>query len=355
MHATFTLFRIEMAAPCNSPLPPLLTNELQRSLLDARLNSYLLKSGPRQQAYVALAACPGCSAGRCRPGCRVELLRRWLPFELGSRVHLRPVHTFSRRPYRRALLLRAGPQAAALTSQLLAAWPEARLSLAWQPRERDGFPLQVLLHTGSSSAAGDEVLLAHGWTVEPVEVTAHLEQQPATRWVAEPFLLVPALPDEVRPATSQVDAEELQQRHARLSAILAGTFAVSRPVPTQTIEPVDPVALWPAGPGSGGNAMHAADVEALVSKLCASDETGATGIKRRRLLPLLAERHKEHAAALCCWLDQAGVLADPVDPAQPWVQPRPLTICEPVSIAQRLGATPLPDEAALAAARAGGL
>jgi len=349
------LFRLDIAAPFRPPEPQLLANELRRHLLDAALHSYLLQSGTRRQAYLSLATCPGCRAGRCRPDCRVDLLRRWLPAALGNPVQLRPVHTFCRRPYRHVLLLQAGPTAASLTQSLLAAWPEARLSLAWQPYTPGGFPLRALLHTGTGSSAGVEQLLAHGWHSESVELTAQLEQQPATQWAADPFLLLPTLPDEETVANNQADPAVLQQRRACLSAILSGTFAVQQAAIAEPVVPADATGAWPPGPGNGGNAMHAADVAALVHMLCTDAECVATGLKRRRLLPLLAERHKEHAAAICCWLEQAGVLAEPADPAQAWAQPRPLAIHDPAGIAQRLRSTPLPDQATLTAARAGGL
>jgi hypothetical protein len=66
------------------------------------------------------------------------------------------------------------------------------------------------------------------------------------------------------------------------------------------------------------------------------------GVSKKRLGAVLPVALAEHSAQLMVWLGRAGVLADPLVPAEPWRNPRLLRSADAAWLAAALTATPIP-------------
>lgn len=165
---TTTLWRVALTADQPVARPDQLVLGLRRHLAVASLRAAVVQIGERQQAYIALDGCSGCAHGRCVEGCRVEALRRTLRAACGSSVALSLVKTgLSPRPYTRRYVLR--PMAARsedvvpLSGAYLRAWPEARLTVAWNAAQKGVPSCAVTLHLGELGPEPSHELAALGW------------------------------------------------------------------------------------------------------------------------------------------------------------------------------------------------
>jgi hypothetical protein len=178
----------------------------------------------------------------------------------------------------------------------------------------------------------------------------------------------------VAPSTTSELNEERRTLHEAVAPMLKRLLdgeVVFRPArPASTASPVRGAAaraggasdvaalggLWPVGPGQGNGAITPAVLEGLFTRLCGeplssgSDDV-STDITLRRLNLLLGDRHNEHSRAVLLWLDAAGLLEAPADPAQPWAAPRRLVTNDAAAIAMKLREAPLPDPAAVEQAK----
>jgi hypothetical protein len=118
--------------------------------------------------------------------------------------------------------------------------------------------------------------------------------------------------------------------------------AVGGPVSVGAAHPPAPHCIdWPTGP----NAMPPERLGQLMACMLHSPSLtegrpGRVGLAIPRLKQTLGLT-KAEAIALLHWLDQAHILDPPIDPQQPWRQPRRLATTDLVTIATRLQATPI--------------
>lgn len=172
MTASLSTWRISDAAALAGGDLATLATGLRHHLAVADLHSALVQIGDRQQAYVSLSGCPGCAAGRCVEGCRVDLLRRALRAAGGRAVALEPVAE-GLNPLGYRSFLWAWParrDATPLCGELLAGWQRARLVVHWHALPQRRLWASALL------ALGGEVdgpplaprLAEAGWSVQAV-------------------------------------------------------------------------------------------------------------------------------------------------------------------------------------------
>lgn len=117
---------------------------------------------------------------------------------------------------------------------------------------------------------------------------------------------------------------------------------------TAVVEALEEQSLWPAGPGR----MRAAEVGFLIEQIQTSPivQGSEPGVTRKRLVQLLPDDLGEYARQLMLWFDQAGILAAPAMPDEPFRNPRALITAIPEQLAERLAATPIPTPEAARAA-----
>lgn len=121
--------------------------------------------------------------------------------------------------------------------------------------------------------------------------------------------------------------------------------------------PAEPENGWPAGPAPLGRAALA-DLMARVvadSEIChgVGGDRNSVGVSKHRLLRLLSlpkSQGRPLAETLMLWMDLAGLLTEPTHAGGRLRHNRPLQATELRDIAARLGATPIPDSAAVRAA-----
>jgi hypothetical protein len=105
--------------------------------------------------------------------------------------------------------------------------------------------------------------------------------------------------------------------------------------------PAGPAVSWPAGPGQ----MQPYELAHLIELCLASPAFiggERPGVSKKRLGAVLPVALAEHSAQLMVWLGRAGVLADPLVPAEPWRNPRLLRSADAAWLAAALTATPIP-------------
>jgi hypothetical protein len=163
------------------------------------------------------------------------------------------------------------------------------------------------------------------------EPSAVLEE-PSVR-VVETLMSVVALPEEDLPAV----IEDLPAADTQLHA---------EEVPAVIEEPCAPVLPWPESPGTGNGHLSAAALATFFAKLLTPGSVYYSaeepGISRKRMPTLLPDHLSEHGRTLMVWLDAAGLLVPPANPAQPWARPRQLTTEALGEIASRLALVPFP-------------
>lgn len=258
------LYRIDGAGDS----PPLALETIQegvrRHLQRADLLSILVQIGRRQQAYVALHGCPGCLSGRCRIGCKVDLLRRTLQGDGGPGWRLALVRNgLSRRPYRQLVALWPTPAAQPLSALALRHWPEARLTIHWAGgRARPEIAVAALLATGAGPAVA-AVLRAAGWRTLPLpRLSGPILNRPQPaglplrlRWPTAPTLLLPqaepeppaGMPAQAEAAPAPDPEEELARQLAEwLKAVREQRPPPGRPQPQPPDRPRDADAPQPA-------------------------------------------------------------------------------------------------------------
>lgn len=364
-----------------------LTASLQVHLAHCDLIAVLMQLGGRQQLYLSLIGCPGCTLGRCEPGCPRDLLSRALSRSLpGSRMHQIP-GGLATRPYKQFALATPGATAQPLHGDLLTNWPEARLTVYWRSGKEPA--VGVLLATHEEGPAPATVLVEAGW--QPVRQLPFLRAKMppiATTlavtgaWHGPLWLPLPLSQDGLsgddadgsllRPEASLQATLALAERlSARLAPLLevdpeadqqffrlwATPWAMSDPAAAEANEEVEEPAvayetqvaiaeplessIWPAGPGR----MRPADVGFFIEQIRTSPivQTGSEpGVTRRRVAQLLPEDLSEYSRQLVYWLHVAGLLTPPAVPEEPFRNPRPLIELPDEGLAAQLAATPVP-------------
>lgn len=341
-------------------------------LAHAPLHTLLIQIAGQQRAYVALDGCDGCLRGRCAPGCRVELLRRLVRAAFDG-ARLEPVSRgLATRAYCQVALAVPRPLAMPLDGDVLAPWASARLAVRWQGGARGDIVASAVLAAEDAGPSPAARLKAYGWTALPIpllpgrafDTVERSLHQARRRWRGEPFLLFPSASPEVTEPTIEGAPSEAnvmsEVATSPLAAALERVLALAReadpPAPTSSGDCADPAAdggapsLWPMGPGG----MTSADVGELITRLRSDPAIVAAtppGVTKGRLRSIV-----EGALAdpLLVWLDAAGVLVEPTRPEVRWREPRLLRAEDDAAIAERLAATPLPDEAAVREALGGG-
>ena len=119
-----------------------------------------------------------------------------------------------------------------------------------------------------------------------------------------------------------------------------------RPAPVTPI--AEPENGWPAGPPPLGRAALAELMARIVSTpMIIAGQANEVGVTKNRLVDLLKgtdkAQAKELTETLLAWFDLAGLLAEPSKPGR-LRHPRPLTTTSLIEIAERLNATPCPDQ-----------
>ena len=348
-----SLFRLSIPAlPADPAAAGLLSLGLQRHLQDAALMALLVASAGQQRSYVALAGCAGCATRTCHPGCRVESLRRTLRAACGPTSDLHPlVRGLAPRDLPYAVLVLPNVNAQPFPLTLIAGSPEFQLSLRWAVGAR----VAGLVQSRQPLPKLPAQLADLGWQAWPLSPLARRWWQywPARHFPGEPWL--PLLAEPSRPPvpalapTSPADLAHCAALSERLTQMLAGTQV------TPSLETSDP---WPAGPHHAKSTLAPPALAALIDAILADPAIGDAaepGLRRGRLAPLLPSEQRCLITPLLVWWADAGLLAPPTDPGQPWRRARPLTTTDRDAIRLRLLATPLPDAAALAAAREQGL
>ena len=133
------------------------------------LTTVAMQIGDRQQCYVMLDGCSGCLTEQCRIGCRAALFRRLLATCMVGvdLCAVAPPQGFARRPYRRGVLARPGPDAQPLDTTLLYPWNEARLLVHWTSTQR-AIRSSALLLTSAEAPDPAAQLRAAGWMPLPL-------------------------------------------------------------------------------------------------------------------------------------------------------------------------------------------
>lgn len=133
------------------------------------LTTVAMQIGAHQQCYVVLDGCPGCLTEQCQIGCRAALFRRLLATCMVGvdLCAIAPPQGFARRPYRRGVLARPGPDARSLDATLLHPWHEARLLVHWTFSQR-AMRSSALLLTSAEEPDPAAQLRAAGWMPFPL-------------------------------------------------------------------------------------------------------------------------------------------------------------------------------------------
>lgn len=154
----------------------------------------------------------------------------------------------------------------------------------------------------------------------------------------------PAAPSQAMHAqTAVVGGEPVPSVVAEVGAMPAQNDEASVAEAQPVAEPAsaEPGVAWPAGPGQ----MRPDEVAHLI-ELCLTSPAFVSGerpgVSKKRLGAVLPVALAEHSAQLVVWLGRAGVLAEPLVPAEPWRNPRPLRSAEPAWLAAQLATTPIP-------------
>jgi hypothetical protein len=376
------LWRIE---PTNTATLPHLSDDLALHLRYAPLTSVLVRIGNRQQAYLTGPTCEHCRHRRCGPNCVMQLLRQLL---IANRVatDLRPVPLgLSARPYTRLVLAIPGAHAQALAAPLLADWPEARLWISWRTLIGQRIAGAALV-VGAAGPDPRTTLHTHGWHAIATQRTTRsaIPAYLPFGWPTQipPTILLPiqlptapieapisaSHPEPEPPMASLFTSEFIAQATATLTQIahdscepqasineivemdkvemdkvemdkkdVGGTLSVGAANP-----PAPHYIDWPTGP----NVMPPERLGQLMACMVQSPSLtegrpGRVGLAIPRLKQTLGLT-KAEAIALLHWLDQAHILDPPIDPQQPWRQPRRLATTDLATIATRLQATPIP-------------
>lgn len=362
----FTLLRLEGATLERLRDPERLAAGLLLHLAHAPLHTLLIQIEGAQRAYVALDGCDGCQRGRCAPGCRVELLRRLVRAAFDS-GRLEPVpRGLATRAYRQVGLAVPRPLAMPLDGDVLAPWASARLAVRWQAGAHGDIVASAVLAAEEADPSPAAQLKAYGWTALPVpllpgrafDAVERSLQQARRRWRGEPFLLLASAgPQATEPTVEDAPSEDDLVSEALatspLAAALDRVLVLAReagpPAPASSGDGAEPAAdggapsPWPTGPGG----MTPADVGELVARLRSDPAIIAAtpaGVTKGRLRGIVDGALAE---LLMVWLNAAGVLAEPSRPEVRWREPRLLRADDDAAIAERLAATPLPDEAAV--------
>lgn len=155
------LWRLEPHPPSRMPHPAL-ADDLRLHLRYAPLLTVLMQIGSQQQSYLQTTGCSGCRHQRCRPDCRMQLLKRLLVADQVAR-DLRPIPLgLAIRPYTRMVLAIPGPQAQALDGQVLHPWRDARLWAVWRMVAGHAM-VGVALAAGADGPDPLLLLRTHGW------------------------------------------------------------------------------------------------------------------------------------------------------------------------------------------------
>lgn len=202
-----TLWRVEGGVTsATSVRSEALVLGMRRHLDYAPLYSSLVHINGRQQAYIALEGCPGCVHGRCDVGCRAEALRRTLRAAYGESLSLSIVRRgLAPRPYQRCYVLNPLVVASVplLDGTLVKAWPEARLTLAWNGSVKTKQALSAVLYVGADGPDPCEVVADAGWKAQkrPILPMRGVPNVPTDDlvavgarllWPRDPWLLLPA-------------------------------------------------------------------------------------------------------------------------------------------------------------------
>lgn len=353
------LWRLDAAATTES-----LTTDLRAYLAHATLTTILVRIGDRTRAYLALDGCAGCVIGRCLPGCRTDLLRRALTAQGGGTLTL-VRDGLARRTYTRAVLACPLRDAQPLDAALLAAWPEARLTLAWRGGQGSRVMVGALLLTGAAGDAPTAALGARRWRAIalPTHVLLrryHLPIPPApplsVTWPGEPYLLTAgsdltrtpgptsATLTDAPDAADDMLAEWLHLVCADPERVLREAQAVHAASPTSSAMAHPSDDRWPAGPaGMPASVLAELVPQLLVEPSFQSTRNGQSGITKGRLVGLRHNTISDATArALMVWFDRAGLLAPPENGQGPWRGPRRFALTDLDAIATKLRATPLP-------------
>jgi hypothetical protein len=336
MHA---IWKLEYPEQTQSAQPPDLTLHVRH----ATLTCICMRVGERAQSYVAGEACVGCVTARCLPGCRAQLLRRTLA-SAGIRMSAVPLRRgLAQRPYCRAALALPSRGARLPDAQALASWQEARLCVSWRMR---GGRLWVglLLRVGDDGPPPALELRHHGWLALPASprlqwLAAPLGPLPRSAPGAGPRLFGPVEVAVCAPAMLAVPQQPVSADDDRYAEALRSLEALDRRSLSEQ-----------AGAAAGqAPAIESQRLRHILHTLVTSAEftegrPGRVGLAASRLSRVLGLRQHE-ARMLLAWLDSAGLVAPPADPARPWIMPRPLLACDIDLIAARLQSQPPPDEA----------
>jgi hypothetical protein len=378
-----TLWRLDGPSAATLNEPARLAEALRVHLAHHDLVAVLVQIGERQQLYLSLTGCAGCTLGRCEPGCPRDLLGRALS-RCFPVCRMWPVPGgLATRAYQRPVLALPGAEAQPLTGSLLHAWPEARLVVHWRAGRQQ---LQVGAQLAISVASPEPhaQLAALGWRTQqsllPQRATPPIPAGVPVlgSWPDAPYLPLPAsratplsahqgaaLPEQSPPdgelerllaarlcehlaplivVDEEADARAFRQETATHSAVKAvnADHELSDPIETEVavLEPEE-ISIWPAGPGR----MRPADVAFLIEQIRSSPivQTGdEPGVTRRRIAQLLPEDLAEYSRQLIYWLDQAGALVAPAVPTEPFRNPRCLHDASDEVLAAQLAATPIP-------------
>jgi hypothetical protein len=169
MSSPRTIWRIDGVTLATAIDHARLADGLRLHVSHSSLTTVAMQIGAQQQCYVVLDGCPGCLADQCRIGCRAALFRRLLPACIAG-VEVRPVAApqgLARRPYRRGVLARPGPDARPLDATLLHPWHEARLVVHWTSTRR-AIRSSALLLTSAEDPDPAAQLRAVGWMPLPL-------------------------------------------------------------------------------------------------------------------------------------------------------------------------------------------
>jgi hypothetical protein len=110
MSALRTIWRIDMTATTAIDHARL-ADGLRLHVAHSPLTTVAMQIGDRRQCYVVLDGCPGCLTEQCQIGCRAALFRRlFATCMVGVDLYaIAAPQGFARRPYRRGVLARPGP------------------------------------------------------------------------------------------------------------------------------------------------------------------------------------------------------------------------------------------------------
>jgi hypothetical protein len=163
-----TIWRIDVTATTTIDHARL-ADGLRLHVAHSPLTTVAMQIGDRRQCYVVLDSCPGCLIEQCRIGCRATLFRRlFATCMVGVDLcAVAPPQGLVRRPYRRGVLARPGPDAQSLDATLLHPWHEARLLVHWTSTQR-AIRSSALLLTSAEAPDPAAQLRAAGWMPLPL-------------------------------------------------------------------------------------------------------------------------------------------------------------------------------------------